>query len=259
MPARYPGLFEQKKGGLVGQGYQIKVFFLNLGKLIFKFLYMKKYLFLFILLGDLMFPQSTFCQTTVSEAKITYGIKVDMPAGSNTHMPNMSNGKMVMYIKGNEVREDLNLGIFNYTVLMLGDGSMVTLMDMAGNKYLIRSSKAKIDSAAKKFKGITFTDLHQSKVIAGYTCKKMEGKMSDGKFFTVYYTPGILPQNNNYNSQLSGLKGLALQFNMDMNRLKMALTASNVDLSPLPSSLFVVPTSGYKEMNMSNLGNMGHH
>ncbi|MHB1921648.1 MAG: DUF4412 domain-containing protein [Chitinophagaceae bacterium] len=217
---------------------------------------MKKNLLLFILLTILMIPHKGYGQKSVSDAKVTYTVKVNMPANSNMHMPNLSNGNMVMYIKGKDVREDMDFGMVHNTMLMLGDGSMVSLMDMAGNKYLIRRTKAQIDAESSKYKGITFTNLNQSKVIAGYSCKEVEGEMTDGKTFTVYYTPDIQPENTQYNLQLAGLKGLALQFEMIMNHMKMTLTASKVDLSPLPTSLFDVPTSGYKEMTMPE---MGHH
>jgi GLPGLI family protein len=197
-------------------------------------------------------------QSVFTDGKVSYNVKVDVPSG-NQQMADMFDGSTyTLYVKGKLHRIDMNLGMLDQTILTnAGDSSMVVLMDVSGNKYLIRVNKSDMQKQQAKYSGISFTDTTGSKTIAGYQCKEAIAKLSDGTTFPVYYTTDLVPAGSiTMDNMFNGLKGFPLEYEITMQRLKMTITASSVDLSPVPASLFDVPTSGYREVTSDELRQM---
>ena len=100
----------------------------------------------------------------------------------------------------------------------------------------------------RKYDGIKFTTTDETKQLAGYMCKKAIAKLKDGTSFTVFYTSDIMPENDDYNSQFSGLKGLPLEYELTQGKLNIKYVVAQVSLNPVPVSKFDIPKTGYREM-----------
>lgn len=153
-----------------------------------------------------------------------------------------------VYIKGNKVRTEVSTGM--YKSVVIGDSKTkdeVTLVEMMGNKYEIKSNpEDKKEAAADKPE---FKYLDSTKKIAGYTCHSAVVTITNHKTgekynSTIYYTDQ-LPYTQDM-GQFQGLKGFPLQFGIKQRGMDMTITAQSVEKKSLPDSLFVVPTSGYK-------------
>lgn len=191
-------------------------------------------------------------QRTISDARITY--KVEMPQEQLQMEAMFANSSMIQYIRGNQSRIDMNFNVINYIYLINSqEETVITLMDNHGDKYLIRTDKKGYEADTKKYINTQFTDQKETREIAGFKCRKAIGKMEDGATFDVYYTLDLIPENKYYNRRFMNLKGIPLEFEIvTKTGSKMTVTATKVDLSPVPASVFDVP-KGYREITADEL------
>jgi len=188
------------------------------------------------------------------EGTVTYGLNFD---GSNLPpdaMTMLNGAEAVSYIKGDKRRTELNMAIQSTTSIMDAKAkTVVTLMDIMGQKYLIRSTADDIkkEEADMPEQTIKYTD--ETKDIAGYTCKKAEVtvKSKDGKEETVnvYYTTEI--PTSDLKTIYKGLNGFPMEYTVNQGPVKMTFTAKSVSKDPVPDNKFDIPTDGsYKEVTM---------
>ncbi|RFS20972.1 hypothetical protein DVR12_16605 [Chitinophaga silvatica] len=165
---------------------------------------------------------------------------------------------LTQYIRGPLSRIDMNFNIVHFTYLLNSkDETITTLIDQHGNKYLIKADKQQYIKDMQQYEGIKFTDQAGTKEIAGYKCRRAVGTMSDGQTFEVYYTTDLVPENKQYNRRFMNLDGMPLEFEiLTKNGSKMRVTATKVDLYPIPASYFDVPKSGYKIVSQQEIQNM---
>ncbi len=196
-------------------------------------------------------------QRLVSDVKIIY--KLQLPPEQLQTDAMLEGSTLTQYIRGPLSRIDMNLNVVSYTYLINSrEQNLVTLIDNHGDKYLIRSDKEEYDKELKLYAGIHFKDEPGTKDLVGYTCKKAIGTMPDGKTFEVYYTPDLIPENKHYNRRFVNLKGLPLEFEIITRAgARMNVIATQLDLHPIPASLFEVPVSGYKLISKEELQKMG--
>lgn len=100
----------------------------------------------------------------------------------------------------------------------------------------------------KNTRGVTFTTTNETKTLLGYSCKKAVGKLSDGNSFTVWYTPDLIPENNDFQTANKNLPGLAMQYETSMGNINVVYTVSKISLAPVPVSKFDLPKAGYRIM-----------
>src|SRR5436305_2954393 len=127
--------------------------------------------------------------------------------------------------------------------------NIVILKEFGEQKYMINLTPQNWIDANKKYDGVTFTyDPNETKTILGYKCKKAVGKLKDGTTFQVWYTPELIVENKNFQYANRSLPGLAMQYETSMGTLKVTYTVSKISFSPVPSSKFDLPKSGFRVM-----------
>jgi hypothetical protein len=219
---------------------------------------MKKllYLFLFTFFAS---AQIVFARQQFSDAEVTYAVTVEPPEGSGEMAnPNLAGGTLVYNFKNYLFRSEMHLGQAVYTNIHDSrTNSAVVLINAGANKYLIKMNESQLKEEGKRFEGITFRDGGETMKIAGYDCRMAVGELADGSTFTVYYAPGLLPENKDYSERFKGLKGVPLKFIMTTrNHMKMTMTATRVTIAPQARALFVTPTSGYRLLTYEELQSM---
>lgn len=188
-------------------------------------------------------------QKKVSDLSLTYDITVES-AGDKPQMAQMFNGATTtVYIKAESHRTEMVNALGKSITIYNGKtNSAVVLKEYGNQKLLIRMTQADWKSSNSKFEGIKYTPSLETKTIAGYLCYKTTGTMADGTVFSVYYTKDIVPENNDYNPQFSGLDGLVLEYTFSVGKMKVVNTASQVRLNTISPAIFDIPKSGYREM-----------
>ena len=187
------------------------------------------------------------------EGTVTYGISFEGSGLPPEALTMLNGAEAVSYIKGDKRRTDLNMAIQSTTSIMdAKTKSVVTLMDIMGQKYLIRTSadELKKEQSDSPEQVIRYTD--ETKDIAGYKCKKAEVtvKTKDGKEETVNvcFTEEI--PTSDVKSVYKGLKGFPMEYMVNQGGVKMTFSAKAVSKDPVADDKFAVPTEGYKEVTM---------
>lgn len=216
---------------------------------------MKKILFI-AFIPCVLFVYRTQAQKQVSDAQITYRIKVDLPEGVPAPAAaQFENSHLVYSFKNYLFRSDMYIGQKTRSNIRNSrDHTAVTLIDNGQVKYLIRFDPQELARESKRFEGVTFRDGTGTRKIAGYQCREATGQLKDGTTFSLYYTPELVTEDQDYNDRFRGLKGIPLEFEMTTSHhVTMTMTATEVSLTPQPRSVFAIPTSGYREISYSEL------
>jgi GLPGLI family protein len=200
-------------------------------------------------------------QKKVSELTLVYDASVTTGNAEPKMADAFDGATTTIYLKGNMSRSEMVSALFSSTTIHDSKtGNAVVLREVSGQKLLIRMTAENWQQKNQRYKGITFTNTDETKVIAGYKCIKAEAKMNDGASFIVYYTPDLVPENKEYDYHFKELNGLPLEYELTQRNLKIRYTVSRISMNPVPASKFDIPTSGYRELSYEdskkmNVGN----
>lgn len=188
-------------------------------------------------------------QRKVSELSLVY----DASISSGSKEPKMADAldghTKTIYIKGTLSRAEMASALFSSaTIHDSKAGTAVVLKEVSGQKLLIRMTSENWAEINKRYEGISFANTSETKTLAGYNCIKAIATLPDGTTFTVFYTPDIVPENNDYDYLFRNLNGLPLEYELVQGKLTIKYTVSKINMNPVPASKFDIPKSGYREM-----------
>lgn len=197
-----------------------------------------------------IFVTHTFAQDF--EGKIVFGIEYKkLPQeGMESMLPKES----VTYVKNHlsRVETDAMMGMKTVVISNAKTNMATTLMDMLGQKYAIETNtkeEAEKNKSADKSK-VTITD--ETKMVAGYNCKKALIEMEEGKF-TVWFTKDL-----NYSSSqtmqgpFAKIDGTPLDFEMNQQGMIMRLYAKEITKGAVSDLKFEIPAD-YKKTTPEEL------
>lgn len=200
----------------------------------------------FLILSILLTVQG-FSQKLLSDGSVLYNVSVingkDQPGIAEA----FDGATLLVAMKGTQVRTDLKSNIRVVSVFYNSkDETAVILKESGTEKYMINLTSAQWDTYNRKYAGIKFNYTDDSKVIAGYNCKKATGTLKDGSSIAVYYAPEIKPLSTGYEYAFKDLPGLPLEYEITTGNFSVRYLAANVQLVPVNASRFDLPKSGYK-------------
>jgi GLPGLI family protein len=184
------------------------------------------------------------------EGTVTYTLDISGEGLPPEAKQMLAGSEMIVAMKGDKARTDMNMTMQKTTAI--SDAKTKTsfvLMDLMGTKYKI------VSKADEKQPEVKVKELPETKEVAGYKCKKAEVTMEgQTEPITVFYTEDIL--NTGYNSQIKGIKGYPLQFEVNQGGMKISYTAKSVSKDKIEDSKFVIDTKDYKEVTKDELTKM---
>jgi GLPGLI family protein len=162
--------------------------------------------------------------------------------------------EMTIYVKGEKSRSEANMGpVNNVTITDRKDKYQVLLMDMMGNKYMLRQTLEQFNTENNTAKQTVKLIDGETKTIAGYKCKKAEVTSidKDGKTFTsiVWYTEEFKPSSSSDFSKFNGLPGYPMEFESKQGPYTMKMTVKSITKGPVADAKFEIPKEGYKVMS----------
>ena len=201
------------------------------------------------LIALLITGSSLLAQKKFSEGTINYDIVINTGTEKPQAADFLDGATSTVYLKGNKSRTEMvsSLGT-QATVIDGSKNTIVVLKEYGDQRYLIELTPADWKDANKRYEGVSFSFLDETKTILGYTCKKAVGKLTDGTTFSVWYAPDLVPENREFQSANKSLPGLAMEYEASMGKLNVTYTVSKISLSPVPASKFDLPKSGYRIM-----------
>jgi len=161
---------------------------------------------------------------------ITYDITYsgDIDAATLAQQPK----DMIVKILGNKSRQEYA----GASVINDGDAkTTIVLLDVAGNKYALRSTKEDIEKKLQESPAPTIKYIDgETKIVAGFTCKKAELTEIDQDteeevVTTIFYTEAFGSEIMNYGGQFHGLKGWPLEYEMTVADITIKYTARSVN------------------------------
>ena len=181
------------------------------------------------------------------EGIVTYDVRMESPSLPPEAIAMMQGSQMKMFIKNEKARVELKMGpTENITIVDNKTKTAISLLNVMGNKYMLKSNTETNAEAATEIKYVDGT-----KEIAGYKCKKaqMTVTATDGSKhnFDVYYTEDI-PYTGGFKNSIKGLKGFPMEYGMYAAEYNMTMffTAKSIAKESVSNSKFEVP-EGYKE------------
>ncbi|MDP1624092.1 MAG: DUF4412 domain-containing protein [Bacteroidales bacterium] len=180
------------------------------------------------------------------EGVITYKITYPDSKFSESQMA-MFPKVLTVSIKGTKSRTDLSMGgMSTVEITDYNEKTSVSLVNMMGQKYAIKQTTVEIESKMAEEGTTTVEYSEETKVIAGYTCKKVVvTSNNDGvkNTFEAWYTNEIGSKLANFSNPLyKDIDGALLEFLMKNQEVTMKFTATSVEKKSIQSKDFEIPS-----------------
>lgn len=190
-------------------------------------------------------------QRIVAECTIVYAISADSTSNDKSLNDNLKSATKTVFIKGNNSRIDLVSAAFTQSIFYdKTKGSAIILRELGTNKFITKLDSTQWLREKQEFDSMVTTITKDTKKILGYDCKKAQLQLKNGKVYTVYFTPSLLPSVKEVDYEFKDIPGLVLAYQVAAaDGKKINYTATKFNLSPVPASKFDVPSSGYRILN----------
>lgn len=207
---------------------------------------MKKVLFLSALALTIALIGNPVSAGKPFEGVITYKITYPDNKASESQMA-MYPKLLTVSIKGNKSRTDLQMNqMSSVEISDHADKSSVTLINAMGQKYAIKKSWSEIEKEISEEGTVTIEPSAETKVIAGYTCKKVNATVTKNgtkTTFEAWYSSEIGSKMANFSSPVyKDVDGALLEFTMRNRDITMKFTATSVEKKSLDAKDFEVPS-----------------
>lgn len=195
----------------------------------------------------LMVSVAAFSQKIFTEGVLQYNISVvngkDQPAIAKA----FDGATQTVWFKTAHVRVDFISPLRNQATLFdAKDGSVVILKESGQEKYMMNLNKSEWSQYNRKYAGVAYKYLAETKTVAGYVCKKAIGTLKDGSQIVVFYCPDLMPYSTGYEYAFIEIPGLPLEYEISQGSLTVNYTVTSIQTNPVSMSKFDLPTSGYK-------------
>jgi GLPGLI family protein len=208
---------------------------------------------MFVVIIALLVNAKAFAQQqrVVAECTIVYAISVDSSSTDKTLSDNLKSATKTIFIKGNNSRIDLASAAFTQSIFYdKAKGSAIILRELGSNKFITKLDSTQWLQEKQEFDSMVTTITKDTKKILGYDCKKVQLQLKNGKVYTVYFTPTLLPSVKEVDYEFKDIPGLVLEYQVaTFDGKKVNYTATKFNLSPVPASKFDMPSSGYRVLN----------
>jgi hypothetical protein len=204
-------------------------------------------LFLILLLAPL-FSRAQF------EGKMTMTIKVTTEDPAMQQAAQYMPTEMIIYTKGTKSRIETST-MMGSTIILTDTLSKMgyVCMDMMGNKIAMQMPLDEMENE-EAVSDMQIKYINETKMVAGYTCKKaiITMKVEEQEILqTVWYCEEI----QNTNRDMYKLKGMPMEYDMDMQGMHVNYVVSNVSKEKIPDTMFDVP-AGYTVTTQEDLNNL---
>jgi hypothetical protein len=200
-----------------------------------------------IMTSVLLVSLHSMAQKVMTEGVIQYAITVTEGADKPAVASAFEGASQTLMIKAYKARLDFKSPLrMQSGVYDAQSGNGFILKQSGTEKYLMPLEGGNWAKYHKRYQGIVFTKLAETKQIAGYNCTKATGKMTDGGTIVVYYCPELTILAKGYDPAFSILGGLPLEYEISSNGVVVNYKAQSVQMTMVSSGSFEMPKTGYK-------------
>jgi GLPGLI family protein len=180
---------------------------------------------------------------TISDCTVNYS--VSSPGSPNKN--EFSGAEKTVYIRGREIRTDINSNHINQTIFYNSNTGQATVLKEVGqSKYISHFSAAEWEKENEMYKVTGFSLTGATSRILNYECKEAILQLKNGKTYTIYYTPDIIPSITENPFEFRDVPGFVLKYETTMRDNKLQYTATKISFDPVPAYQFEIPKTGYR-------------
>lgn len=183
-------------------------------------------------------------QKGLSEGIIEYeAVAVDQ----SNPMANMAPSKMTVKFKENKMIAQMSAGMGVVSLSIVSDPDSRSLMEMVKvftSKAAHVSDSNDVKMEMKNMPKIKIEETNDTKVIAGYKCKRAVVtyvELTDRAKYDIYYTDELDIKNSNWANAYYAIEGVLMEYQVDRYGMEMRFTASKVSKTEIDNSVFDLP------------------
>ncbi len=178
----------------------------------------------------------------ISDCTITFSITSSL----NEKSDNI--GNKILYIKGKDMRSDFISSKFSQSVFFNANTGKATILKTVGkSKYISNYDAEQWKTLNAEYNGVKISFTGNTKKILEYDCKEALLTTLDGKPYTVYYVPTLMPSVSENAFQFKDVPGLILEYDAIIKEnQKITYTATQINFRPVPLVQFELPKEEYR-------------
>ncbi len=189
---------------------------------------------------------------TFAEGRIVS--KISYPDFDNPGILAMLPKEMVTYFKGDKTCIE-QPGAMGKTIIISDAKKKETKVYMPTGGAVITKSDAEAKKEVARENEATVTVTTETKVIAGYTCKKATVKYKDGEEGEIWFCPELTrPASASWNKPYPSITGMVMEYTIikksQIGDITMVMTVTEVSKETVDKSRFEAPAGKWKAMTM---------
>ena len=190
----------------------------------------------------------------LSEGIIEYKIVV---LDTNNAMAKFAPDKMIVKFKNNLSYAQVIAGMGLFETDFINDEpdkKIMQLVRLLSKKVSYIADTTAVNKELKQSPQLVTTPAPETKVIAGYKCKKVNVSYKDGKMppFEIYYTEDIELEDPNWATPFKDIKGVMMGYRIKRYGFYMEFTANKVDMEDVDDKIFTIPQE-YKKISKEQI------
>jgi hypothetical protein len=196
-----------------------------------------------------IFSLNAFSQKQISEGTFSYNISIETVKGEKQLSSALNGAVLNLFITKDKSRTEMTskLGM-ETTVFDNKTGKGFILKEYSGQKLIITTTAENWMQKSQLNKNLNFIIEEENIAIAGYKCKKVTAKSTDGKTYTVYFDPTVTLLNKTYNNVFPQLDGMPIMYELQSGNLVFKYTLTKYTSDPLLPNKFEAPKTGFRVM-----------
>lgn len=207
---------------------------------------LKKYISNFILITTvgLFFScgENKSTENVLSEGIIEYKTTV---VDETSPMAGFAPGSATVNFKDNNLFVEMSvMGVLNTSFISNpGNRTLVQMVKFFDIKSACIQNEKDLLLESKDYE-LKFEETKETKLIAGYKCKKVKAALvnSPSTTFDVYYTTDLGKDSINYIGPYHEIKGMLMQYRLKKLGLELCFTATSVKKAEVKNEIFEIPS-----------------
>jgi GLPGLI family protein len=192
----------------------------------------------------------------LSEGEIEYDITYPIMDPDNV-MADFMPKSMTLKFKDSKFATELTAGMGMFKTNFVSDcktHKMSHLVKMINKKYSTTYDDSSIDILNNAYENFTVVETNETKIIAGYECKKAWVIFTDVNMpsFELFYTSDISIEDPNWSLPFKDIDGVLMEYDMKRNGIIMRLSAVSVSKIDIDDDAFLIPEE-YEALSIKHM------
>ena len=176
----------------------------------------------------------------------------------NNSMADMAPKALLVKFKNGKSYAEMSSAMGLLTITYISDletQTLTQLVKVVYKKNICIQNASDIDKQISNTPKPIVTVTKDTKVIAGYKCKKATITYNDPKLptFDVFYTEDIALEKPNWFNEFREIDGVLLEYQLKRYNIELRFTAKTVTSEPISDDQFKVPDDDYRHVTQKEL------